>query len=471
MKPINNSQPILCNLEVYNSFFFDGECHVSTSIDMPFLYYLDSIAGDDDKIILFDEIQDSNLLEEGYVYDGNVKSNVDNLEHVFVKRYRLSTPDKNFIVTTEQSLIRDENCKYSHFLANKILELMYIDNFSFKNISKILESNYNLNIPTNRVCDIYNNYIEDFKLKKFEEVEDLIKSGEIKLGQVANYDEEFLYIKHQPYVRLTLIDFKSKLILKDIVIPRKLFNRDTIKNFIEETIGNLNYHTVVTDGDKRYKKILDELGLNQQRCIFHSMQNLMSRVNPVHNKLKRRIKKINEYISTKEKDLEVLKEKYAGCIGRPRKNDQQRKNDIKKMKELQNEISALKAEKREKRNYINKNNKYIKKISRMLKSGTYELGIKRFKELWTIKDELSDEIRKHLKNLKNYLHEALWHTLNKDVPRTNNLIESFYKATLPRKIKYIYVTYDGLMDRIMLADLRWTENTVRQKIKQPIHIK
>ena len=107
----------------------------------------------------------------------------------------------------------------------------------------------------------------------------------------------------------------------------------------------------------------------------------------------------------------------------------------------------------------------------MLKSGTYELGIKRFKELWTIKDELSDEIRKHLKNLKNYLHEALWHTLNKDVPRTNNLIESFYKATLPRKIKYIYVTYDGLMDRIMLADLRWTENTVRQKIKQPIHIK
>ena len=46
----------------------------------------------------------------------------------------------------------------------------------------------------------------------------------------------------------------------------------------------------------------------------------------------------------------------------------------------------------------------------MLRSG-YEKGIERFQELWDIKDELSEEIRRHLKNLKGYLHEALWHTL------------------------------------------------------------
>ena len=54
-------------------------------------------------------------------------------------------------------------------------------------------------------------------------------------------------------------------------------------------LKGLNYHTIVTDGDKRYKKILEELGLKQQRCNFNSMQNLMAKVNPVHNRLERRI--------------------------------------------------------------------------------------------------------------------------------------------------------------------------------------
>ena len=104
-----------------------------------------------------------------------------------------------------------------------------------------------------------------------------------------------------------------------------------------------------------------------------------------------------------------------------------------------------------------------KKISRILKAPTYEKGIKRFEELWAIKDELSDEIRIHLENLKGYLHQALWHTLNKDVTRTNNLIESFYKATLPRSIKRFFMSYEGLNHWIDLADLRWTERVISTK--------
>ena len=73
--------------------------------------------------------------------------------------------------------------------------------------------------------------IEDFKLKKFDEVEEDIRNGKIKLGHVGNYDEEFVYVKHHPYVRLTLIDYKTKVILKDILIPRKLFNRNERKKY------------------------------------------------------------------------------------------------------------------------------------------------------------------------------------------------------------------------------------------------
>lgn len=244
------------------------------------------------------------------------------------------------------------------------------------------------------------------------------------------------------------------------IVPRKMFNRELIKDFIGRSLDGLGYHTVVTDGDKRYKKILEELGLNQQRCIFHSMQNLMSRVNPIHNRLKRKIKSINEKITKKEKEIFDIEEKYRGVKGKPKKDDIKRNKDIKRKKQLKRELSQLKAERRKHRNYIKTNEKYIKKISLMLRSSTYEKGIERFEELWEIRDELSDEIRTHLKNLKGYLHEALWHTLNKDVPRTNNLIESFYKATFPRSIKRVFMTFEGLNHRIDLADLRWTERVL-----------
>ena len=91
--------------------------------------------------------------------------------------------------------------------------------------------------------------------------------------------------------------------------------------------------------------------------------------------------------------------------------------------------------------------------------------------MWEIKDTLSKEIASYLKNLKEYLHEALMHTLFKGVPRTNNLIESFYKRTIPRKFKNIFMTYDGLVKRMLLSDLRWVENALRQNMKDNINLK
>ena len=329
---------------------------------------------------------------------------------------------------------------------------------SFENITELLKLNYNLDIDSKRVCDLYYKTVDSFITKKLEYVEKDIRNGKIELGHVGNYDEEFTWYQHQPVVRLTLLDYKTKLILKDIIILRKEFNREYIKIF-----KGLYYHTIVTDGDKRYKKILDELGLNQQRCIFHSMQNLMVKLNPVHNKLKRKIKSITNKIIKKENELVVLKKKYES-VGKPKKEDTRRKNDIKKMKKLRIEISNLKAERKEHNHHIDDDNKIVKKISRLLKSKTYETGVKLFNELWEKKDTFSKEIASHLKNLKEYLPQALTHTLYKDVPRTNNLIESFFKATLPRKIKYIFRTLNGLVKRVILSDLRWIENVIREHI-------
>ena len=133
------------------------------------------------------------------------------------------------------------------------------------------------------------------------------------------------------------------------------------------------------------------------------MQNLMAKINPVHNRLKRRIKTINKKLNEKIEELDDLRKKYKGYVGRPKKEDKKREKDIKKMKKLNSQISQLKAEKREHKNHIKENNKYVKKISRILKSKSFEKAIEKFNEIYEIKDELSKEIRSHLINLKKYL--------------------------------------------------------------------
>lgn len=71
------------------------------------------------------------------------------------------------------------------------------------------------------------------------------------------------------------------------------------------------------------------------------------------------------------------------------------------MKKVTSEISQLKAEKRKHKKHIKEDNKYVRKISRILWSKSFEKAMNDFEEIWDIKDELSKEIRSHLINLKN----------------------------------------------------------------------
>ena len=83
----------------------------------------------------------------------------------------------------------------------------------------------------------------------------------------------------------------------------------------------------------------------------------------------------------------------------------------------------------------------MKKTSLIFKSTTEKTARKRFQELYNKLDDLPKEIKSFIKNLSKYLDKAIQHTINRKIPSTNNLIEEFYKTTLPRKIKKILKTY------------------------------
>lgn len=206
MLQTNISHKVYCEYEIYKAFFSENKCYVSTDTPMNQIYFLDSIAQENDKIILIDKFQESNLEDQGYVHNGVMKSSLDNLKHVYVQKYKLKLEEGSKTATTDMFEIRDPKCTYSRYLGNLIVEYLYISYFSFETISELLKINHGLDIDYRRIQEIYDKYVERFKLMKFEDVKEDIVNKKIKLGRVANYDEEFCYCKHQPVVRMTLID-------------------------------------------------------------------------------------------------------------------------------------------------------------------------------------------------------------------------------------------------------------------------
>ena len=65
-----------------------------------------------------------------------------------------------------------------------------------------------------------------------------------------------------------------------------------------------------------------------------------------------------------------------------------------------------------------------------------------------------------LNNLSKKIDRALAFTTDNLIPNTNNLIELFFKVTFPGKIKRIFRTYDGSMNKIRLDDVKWMDRNV-----------
>ena len=72
-------------------------------------------------------------------------------------------------------------------------------------------------------------------------------------------------------------------------------------------------------------------------------------------------------------------------------------------------------------------------------------------------DELPPIIQEFIKKLSKKIDKALEFTKEKNITKTNNLVELLFKVTFPGKIKRIYRTYAGAIMQIKLDGLKWIE--------------
>ena len=450
------NSPVLFNSEkIYKTFFCDGVCIIDLDFPTILLYFLDGIARDGDKILLINVDQEDSLFDDGFTCNGTKKVCLDNLSHVYVQKYVKKDDEGYSSAVTDLDFLVDENCKYSNFLGDLIVQLESIEQISYEKIGEIINLFLGVKIPRQEAHNLFNKRIDEYLSMNITELQEKINKGKIEFSGIIHYDEEFLWIDHQPYVRLTLLDGENKLIIADSVIPREFFSKEFIKDFLKTSLENLEVNTIITDGYRAYDSIIDELGFNHQRCTFHSMKNLMDKIIRKHNRLNRKIKSLNNEIKELEEKINKISKKYKGQKGRTSTKDTQRQKDNTKKRKLKKKLSEKKELRKKYTDKLNVDDALVKKISLIFKSKTEKTARKRFNKLYSQLKKLPKEIKEFLENLAKYFDKSIQHTINRQIPSTNNLIEGFYKITLPRKIKRIFRTYRGLLIRITLNNIRW----------------
>ena len=302
--------------------------------------------------------------------------------------------------------------------------------------------------------------IDQYFDKEENKVRKLIKKLNIKPSGFYNYDEEFIKISKEIYVRMTIIDAHTRLIINDQIIKKEDFTKETIKKYFKESLKGLKLNTIITDGYSAYPEIIEEIRAKHHTCTFHMMQRLMLPLQKLLNKLNRSIKSLEEQIEKNTEKIEQLKNKIPLKKGRAKKTDKKRiknQNQRKKLK-VENDKNKFKLKqiKKEIKEYI----EYKEKISKIFKSKSIKTAMNRFNKLNEKFDEMPEIIQNFMKKLSKKLEITLNHTKNKKIPSTNNLAELLFRVTFPGKIKRIFRTYKGAKRQIRLNNLNWTKRNV-----------
>lgn len=339
------------------------------------------------------------------------------------------------------------------------VKLSLIDFLSYNKLSELLEALTGVEVNRETMFYFTDDSIDEIleEIQKEQELE-IIKLN-IKLSGHFGYDEQYIFTNGKLFMRMTIINNKNNLIINDKLIHKDDFNKDTIKDFMERSLKDLEVKSITTDGNNSYPSIINALGAIHHRCVFHIMKNLMDDIKKDIRRLEKRIDTIN---STKNKNKARLKELDKldkGKKGKPSEEDKKWKKHIKEKKKLRNENSKLTTERSNKRKELREHKTFKRRISLIFKSKKEKTAINRYNKLLNDK-RIPKKIKKFLERIKDILPNLINHIENEDIPSTNNKVEGFYKITLPGCKKRIYRTIKGIERRMMLSQLRWTHRQV-----------
>ena len=106
-----------------------------------------------------------------------------------------------------------------------------------------------------------------------------------------------------------------------------------------------------------------------------------------------------------------------------------------KVKNKQRENIKLRTKNKQLKKEIDEYENYNKRISEIFEQKTIKNAKTRFKLLYNQIKFLPDEIAKFIRNLARDIDKTLKYIENKNIPKTNNWLELFFKIIFPKKYR------------------------------------
>ena len=456
----NNHQYMFCDNNIFNVFvrFENNIIYLKPNVS-PLIIPLMKQTMDDDVIFCY-ELYDKvcpfcggKLNANGH-YGVSVNKCID----VEKQQYLCKSCDKSLVVEPEH--IDKHHC-YMKETILQWLNIGLIEHISYEKVSEIIELMYSHAPARQTILRHIEKNEEEFLEKEEKKLEKALKKAKIKPSGVYNYDEQYLFIAGKLYIRLSILDNETNMIIAKDLIPSMEFNKNFVERFLKSNLENLPLKGIVTDGVNYYQEIIDDFGAEHQLCNFHKMKNLMDLVYKVLNQKKLKIEKLKEKIEKNEEKINEIKTKQGPVKnGRILSTDVKRQKFHQKIKDLEKSTRKCREKVRALKKEIKEIEKNINKIKLIFNSKTVKTAKKRFKKLEDMIDELPEEISIFVKRLSKTFEKSINHIKNEFLPNTNNLLECYFGVTLPKYLKRRFRTLKGLERRLRLSDIRWIKRNV-----------
>lgn len=451
-----------CAEELFNSLYLicENTVYLNETVSPKIIYIFNELSPFKLKFIYFKENPICPNCGSKLNKNGTKKYNLNKNQEYYKQQYSCSSTKCKYTTTASLEQHIEKSCNYTKEIRQKGLELEYIEHISHEKKAEIIQKEIGTKIPRQTIQYHEFEKSEQFIEKEEKTIQKEIKKRNITSSGIIHYDEEFFTKNKEKYVRLTLLDSKTRLILNDQIILQNQFDIDFIEIFLKYSLENQKRKILITDGHTAYPEIIQKLNLKQQKCTFHKIQIQRTPVWKKIHRLERQNKSKQKQINKNLEKINTINKKHGKIKKRCTSTEKTRRKNLQKRKKLQRENQKLKKQIRDNKKEIKEYENYNKRISDLFKSKTVKQARRKFKTLQGEIKSMPEEIQKFIKSLSKDFETTINHIKNPEIPSTNNLIEGYYKTTFPGKIKRIFRTDKGLKTRLKLSQLRWTKRNV-----------
>ena len=462
---------------VFNDFVTFEEDKVllsdSTPKEVAILFYL--IEPDDVRIIYQ---MDNPVCECGEKLHKKqiIDWNMDMKYPIHKYQYRCSKCDKT-IVTPLPDIV-DKGCNYTIDIKQEIINLYDKEHISYANATDFINEKYNLNMSRQTTYNSNINESDEYLSKKDELIEEKLKEKDITVSGYYGHDEAFLRINGEKYSFLTMLDSNNQKIINDQLIPEDEYrefletfityslkdlstynNPDTINPSHPLLLPDLKKHTLTGDGLPEYPSIAKKANIDFHPCVFHIIMNQRKPVWKKENRIQRKRQSNKSKILKNKEKIIQYNEKYKGQW-KIRKTDKIRRKQKDKTTEKIRENKKLNKDNRILKKEFEEFEDLNRRISEIFTQDTIEDAKRRFNILNNNMNFLPEEIKPFLRRLEKNLDAALSFIENKNIPKTNNWLELFFRIVFPKKYRNRFKTLHGVIRFLRSKKQKWYTNVV-----------